>query len=39
MITAPIASATNEKQLDELMKSVNINLTKEDIDLLNKAGT
>ncbi|MDQ2721619.1 MAG: aldo/keto reductase [Bacteroidota bacterium] len=39
LITAPIASATNEKQLDELMKSVNINLTKEDIDLLNKAGT
>ena len=37
LVTAPIASATNEKQLYELMQSVQITLTKEDIDLLNKA--
>ncbi len=39
LITAPIASATKEKQLNELMHSTEINLTKEDIELLNKAGS
>ncbi|WEK20910.1 MAG: aldo/keto reductase [Candidatus Pedobacter colombiensis] len=39
LVTAPIVSATSESQLNELMKSTKINLSKEDIELLNKAGT
>lgn len=38
LVTAPIASATNETQLSELMKSANIKLNQEDINLLNAAG-
>jgi aryl-alcohol dehydrogenase-like predicted oxidoreductase len=38
LVTAPIASATNEAQLAELMQSAEINLTEEDILRLNKAG-
>ena len=38
LVTAPIASATNEAQLAELMQSAEINLTEEDIQTLNKAG-
>ncbi|HVW95002.1 MAG TPA: aldo/keto reductase [Mucilaginibacter sp.] len=36
-ITAPIASATSVPQLNELISSVNIRLTGEDIDQLNEA--
>jgi len=35
LVTAPIASATNWNQLKELMESIEINLSKPDIDLLN----
>lgn len=38
LVTAPIASATNETQLKELMQSTEINLDETDIDKLNKAG-
>jgi aryl-alcohol dehydrogenase-like predicted oxidoreductase len=38
LVTAPIASATNEGQLAELMQSAKINLTGADIQTLNKAG-
>lgn len=36
-ITAPIASATNSKQLHDLMESANISLTAEEIKLLDYA--
>jgi len=36
-ITAPIASATNLKQMEDLIKSTELKLTTEDIDLLTKA--
>ncbi|MDB5018192.1 MAG: ral stress protein 69 [Mucilaginibacter sp.] len=36
-ITAPIASATTIKQLDELIKSADLSLNSDAIDLLNKA--
>jgi aryl-alcohol dehydrogenase-like predicted oxidoreductase len=36
-ITAPIASATSLQQLDSLIKSVDLKLTKEEIALLDKA--
>lgn len=36
-ITAPIASATSLKQLQETIKAVDLNLTKEAIDILDKA--
>lgn len=36
-IAAPIASATNTTQLDELINAANLNLDKEAIDLLNEA--
>lgn len=38
LVTAPIASATDKKQLDELMKSLEIKLSKEDMTILNKTG-
>ena len=38
MVTAPIASATKENQLNELMQSAEINLSESDIELLNNAG-
>ena len=38
-ITAPIASATSIKQLDELVKSTQLNLKSDAIDLLNSAST
>lgn len=38
MVTAPIASATKENQLNESMQSADINLSESDIDLLNNAG-
>ena len=38
-IAAPIASATNEEQLKELMKSVEINLKTEDLEKLNEASS
>jgi aryl-alcohol dehydrogenase-like predicted oxidoreductase len=38
LVTAPIASATNETQLKELMQSTEINVSKTDIDKLNAAG-
>ena len=37
-ITAPIASATNLRQLDELTQAPNIELDQSSIELLNKAG-
>ncbi|MGZ4009274.1 MAG: aldo/keto reductase, partial [Mucilaginibacter sp.] len=36
-ITAPIASATSIKQLNELVKSTELNLSSDAIDLLNSA--
>ena len=36
-ITAPIASATNLKQLDDLVKAVNLELDRSSIELLNEA--
>ncbi len=36
-ITAPIASATNLKQLDELVRAASLELDKSSIELLNKA--
>lgn len=39
LVTAPIASATDEKQLNELMQSVTINLANEDQEELNKIGS
>ncbi len=36
-ITAPIASATSIKQLDEITQAARLNLSKEDIELLNTA--
>lgn len=38
-ITAPIASATSIKQLDELIKSTQLNLKSDAIDLLNSASS
>ena len=38
-ITAPIVSATNLEQLKELMQSVNLQLDRASIDLLNQANT
>ncbi|MDQ6761927.1 MAG: aldo/keto reductase [Bacteroidota bacterium] len=38
LVTAPIASATKEKQLDELMQAVEINLSEGDLERLNDAG-
>jgi aryl-alcohol dehydrogenase-like predicted oxidoreductase len=38
LVTAPIASATSETQLKELMQSPGINLSEQDVALLNKAG-
>lgn len=38
-VTAPIASATKVEQVDEFAKAVNLNLLKEDIDLLNEASS
>jgi aryl-alcohol dehydrogenase-like predicted oxidoreductase len=38
-ITAPIASATSVKQLQETIAAVNLELTIEDIDLLNQASS
>lgn len=38
LVTAPIASATNKKQLDEIMKAVELNLSEEDMEKLNAAG-
>jgi aryl-alcohol dehydrogenase-like predicted oxidoreductase len=39
LVAAPIASATNETQLRELMQSTEINLSEPDIQKLNAAGT
>ncbi len=39
LVTAPIASATNKKQLDEIMKAVELNLSQEDMEKLNAAGS
>jgi aryl-alcohol dehydrogenase-like predicted oxidoreductase len=36
-IAAPIASATNTEQLNDLIASANLKLDKEAIDVLNKA--
>jgi aryl-alcohol dehydrogenase-like predicted oxidoreductase len=36
-ITAPIASATNLKQLDDLVQAANLELDRASIDLLNEA--
>jgi aryl-alcohol dehydrogenase-like predicted oxidoreductase len=38
LVTAPIASATNKEQLDEIMKAVELNLSEEDMEKLNAAG-
>jgi len=38
-ITAPIASATTAKQLDELVKATTLNLNSDAIDLLNSASS
>ena len=38
-ITAPIASATSIKQMDELVKSTQLNLKSDAIDLLNNASS
>ncbi|MEO6636828.1 MAG: aldo/keto reductase [Ginsengibacter sp.] len=38
MVTAPIASATKEAQLNELMQAADINLPASDIEILNNAG-
>ncbi len=38
LVTAPIASATNKVQLDEIMKAVELNLSEEDMEKLNAAG-
>jgi aryl-alcohol dehydrogenase-like predicted oxidoreductase len=37
-ITAPIASATNLKQLDDLIEAADLELDQSSIDLLNEAG-
>ncbi len=37
-VTAPIASATKEKQLNELMQAAEINLSDSDVERLNEAG-
>jgi len=37
LITAPIASATSESQLETLFAAPKLNLSKEDVELLNKA--
>ena len=39
LVAAPIARATNETQLRELMQSTEINLSEPDIQKLNAAGT
>jgi aryl-alcohol dehydrogenase-like predicted oxidoreductase len=36
-VTAPIASATSLEQLQDILKSVQLKLTAQDIDSLNKA--
>jgi aryl-alcohol dehydrogenase-like predicted oxidoreductase len=38
IITAPIASATSRKQLEEITKAPDIKLAREDIAALDKAG-
>ncbi|MEO8820003.1 MAG: aldo/keto reductase [Ginsengibacter sp.] len=38
LIAAPIASATDEKQLDELMQSADLNVSEEDMERLNRTG-
>ena len=38
LVTAPIVSATNKKQLDEIMQAVELNLSHEDMEKLNAAG-
>lgn len=37
-ITAPIASATNKKQLDDLLKATEVELSDEEVSLLDRAG-
>ena len=39
LVTAPIVSATNKKQLDEIMQAVDVNLNQEDIEKLNSVGS
>jgi len=38
LVTAPIASATNKKQLDEIMQAVELKLSQEDMEKLNATG-
>jgi aryl-alcohol dehydrogenase-like predicted oxidoreductase len=38
LVTAPIVSATNKKQLEEIMQAVELNLSHEDMEKLNAAG-
>ena len=38
LVTAPIASATKENQLEELMQAAEISLSANDIEKLNEAG-
>jgi aryl-alcohol dehydrogenase-like predicted oxidoreductase len=38
IITAPIASATSRKQLEEIMKAPDIKLSREDVATLDAAG-
>ncbi len=38
LVTAPIASATKEKQLNELMQATEINLSESDVERLNETG-
>jgi aryl-alcohol dehydrogenase-like predicted oxidoreductase len=38
LVTAPIASATNKKQLDEIMQAVELKLSQEDMENLNATG-
>jgi aryl-alcohol dehydrogenase-like predicted oxidoreductase len=38
LVAAPIVSATNKKQLEEIMQAVELNLSHEDMEKLNAAG-
>ena len=38
LVTAPIVSATNKKQLEEIMQAVELNLSHEDMEKLNAVG-
>lgn len=38
LITAPIASATSEEQLSEIMKAAHIRLSNDEMEMLNEAG-